>query len=283
MKSHPFLLATLVPAVFLGSAIASDPPERPADLLRGPDVPEQAQRTLVHEGMRSGFQRVEGRPEAAAVRLLDLPAERFAPIQAAFRDYDMEIAMMLVDRIDDVRVISDAVVAGDREEAQRLMLALWQHHDPKQQRSPLLNRLAPLMAPDELAEVTRLVDEYWAAWIRSEAPAAEMDEAGRAEVAARTERRLAFLLFQEEVRQGYELTLRRYRDAMDSIYAAVEPTEEQRAALRTIILAHIKSTRLEATQAQRRGAYHEMYSVLDETRRQKLFDYLLRQVIPGDQ
>lgn len=259
-------------------------PDEPADLLRGPEVPAEARRTLVHEGMRSGFRRVEGRPEAAAVRLLDLAPERSATVQAALRDYDMEIAMMLVDRIDDVRVISDAVVAGDRDEAQRLLLALWREHDPKQARSPLLDRLGPLLTTEELAEVTRLVDNYWAAWIRSELPAdaAQADDALRAQLRTRTEQRLAFVLFQEEVRQGYELTLRRYRDAMDGIYAAIEPTEEQREAVRTIILTHIKSTRLEATQAQRRAAYHEMYSVLDDARREKLFDYLLRQVIPGD-
>lgn len=263
---------------------ATAQPDEAPDMLRGPKVPDGAQRTLVHEGMRSGFQRVEGRPEAAAVRLLDLEPERLAKAQAVFRDHDMRIAMMLVDRIDDVRVISDAVVAGDREESERLLRALWLVHDPKQQRSPLLEGLAPLLTPEELGEVRRLVDNYWAAWIRAETPAqaADLDEPQRAELLARVESRLSFRLFQEEVQLGYELTLRRYREAMDSIYAAVEPTDEQRASLRSIILDHIKETRLEATQAQRRAAYHAMYQALDDARREKLFDYLLRQVVPGD-
>ncbi len=277
-------LALCIGLIGLMAAFTPGQDEQDQSLLRGPAVPEHEQRTLVHEGMRSGFQRVQGRPEVAAVRLLSLAPERMAAIDEVFREHDWSVALMLVDRIDDVRVISDATIAGDRERARELLASLWKVHDPKQERSPLLKKLEPHLMPEERAEVTRLVDEYWDAWIDSQAGDMnpQMNDGQRAERRERVERRLAFQLFQEEVQQGYELTLRRYRDALDAIYAAIEPTEEQREVIRSIVLTHIKSTRLEATQAQRRAVYHEMYRGLDPERQQRLFDYMLRQVLPGD-
>lgn len=252
------------------------------DILRGPKVPEASHRTIVHEGMQSGFQRVEGRPEAAAVMLLDIKPERMREIEVVLREHDMQVAMLLVDRIDDVRVISDAVLSGDREQAQKLMKELWRVYDPQRRRSPLLTDLEPLLSHEEQAEVKRLVDEYWDAWIRSAMPAAagDMDNGEREKLHDRVEQKLAFQLFQEEVQRGYELTLRRYKQVLDGIYGAVEPTDTQREAIRSVVLKHIKETRLEPTQAQRREAYLAIYDLLDEGRREKLFDYLLRQILP---
>jgi hypothetical protein len=251
------------------------------DILRGPKVPEASRRTIVYGGMQAGFNRVEGRPEAAAVMLLDIKPERMRTIEAIIREHDMKVAMMLVDRIDDVRVISDAVLAGDRERARELLKELWRVHDPKRQRSPLLADLEPLLSDEEQAEVERLVNEYWQAWIRSAMPkiAGEMDEAQQKKIHDRIERQLAFQLFEEEVQRGYELTLRRYKQVLDGIYGAVEPTDTQREAIRSVVLKHIKETRLEPTQAQRREAYLAIYELLDEQRREKLFDYLLRQIL----
>jgi hypothetical protein len=129
----------------------------------------------------------------------------------------------------------------------------------------------------------RLLDEYWSAWIDWESRG-EMDEAEtpreRPLRRERTSRRLAFQLFQEEVRAAYELTLRRYRDVLEGIYQAVEPTGEQRRAIRDVVIEHIKATRLKATPHDRRAAMHEVYDLLDDERRAKLFDYILRVAVP---
>ncbi len=270
------LLAIVVNAPAAGQA--------DTDVLRGPDVPEASRRTIVHGGMQSGFQRVEGRPEAAAVAMLDIEPERMRKIEAAIREHNMQVAMMLVDRIEEVRVISDAVMDGDREHAAELLRDLWRIYDPDRRRSPLLDSLEPLLSDEELAEVERMVDEYWDAWIRSQMPEAAMDMDGaRLErTRARIERRLAFGLFREEVERGYELTLRQYREVLDSIYGAVEPTDEQREAIRTVVLEHIKETRLEPSPTQRRQTYLAIYDLLDDGRREKLFNLLLRQLVPGD-
>lgn len=268
----PVLLAAA--SILTGAVRAQD-----ADPLRGPTVSERSTKTLAHRSMTGDFQRLEGRPEAAAVRLLDLDDATRSRAEAIFEARDMAVAMLLVEEIDAVKEISDAVMAGEGEQARTLLEALWAKFEPDRPRSPLLAPLAEVLDAPQQAELARLVDEYWAAWIDWELRSAG-DEAARKAARATTERRLAFQLFQEEVRAGYEATLRRYRDAMEAIYAAVEPTEEQRQQMRAVLIDHIRETRLKATPAQRRAATRRIYDLLDEERRGKLFDYLLRQVVP---
>lgn len=253
------------------------------DALRGPAVPETARRTLVHSSMTGEFQRVQGRPEAAAVQLLDLDAETLARVTEVLDDRDMQVAMLLVEEIDAVRVISDAVIAEERERVDELMHDLWQRFDPETARSPLLEPLAEVLTPAQHAELTRIVDEYWDALLtwqtRNQSDAAPERAAA---IREQTERRLSYELFAAEVRAGYDATLLRYRQAMDALYEAVQPTDEQRATIRTILIDHIRETQLQPTPQQRRATNRRIYDVLDEERRGLMFDYLLLRVVPDN-
>jgi hypothetical protein len=99
-------------------------------------------------------------------------------------------------------------------------------------------------------------------------------------VIAATRDRIAFQMFQREVRYAYDQSLARYRELLESIDTSIEPTDAQRAAIRQIVLDHIKATRLEATPAQRREAMVAIYRELDDARRERLYALLLRQVVP---
>lgn len=270
-------LALLAAAPAAAEAQESDP-EQP---LQGPAVPDDVARTLVGRGMTGEFQRVEGRPEAAAVALLNLDAAARQRVEDVLDDRAMSVALLLVDHIDDVREITEALAAGEGERARELLRAMWDHLDPGRPRDPLLTPLAEALTPEQLAEVARLTDEYWQALLRWELRSRD-DLGGDARLAAEREvlERLAFQLFQEEVRQAYDATLRRYRDVLQGIEDAVEPTDEQRAAMRDIVIDHIRETGIAATPAQRRAATLEIYRLLDDERRERLFDYLLRQIVP---
>lgn len=249
-------------------------------VLRGPKVPDGVSRTLVHQGMTGGFQRVEGRPEAAAVLLLGLDADRQRVVESIVQQHAFNVAMLLVDEIDTVKEMSDAVIAEDRERSQELLAGLWSKADPEHRRDLLMPALSKVLTADESAQATRLLDEYWDAWISWELRGARQFEGDAlAEARKKTQERLAFSLFQQEVREGYEVTLQRYRQAMDAMYEAVQPTDEQRGAMRNVVIEHIRATRLEATPDQRRAAMHEIYQLLDDERKELLFDYLLRQVV----
>jgi len=244
-----------------------------ADALRGPDVPEH--KTIVRYGMNDDFRRVEGRPEAVALQLLDLDPETREHANTIVEQRAADVAVMLVDRIDTIREMTDESLAGNADRAAELMRELYIGFQPDQARDPLLAPLAGVLDDEQLAELERMLDEYWSAWVASEIGATATDEQR-----AQGERRLAFQLFQEEVRRGYEVSLRRYKQAMDAVYEAVQPTDEQRAGIRGIIIEHIKTTRLKATPAQRRETMMQIYRLLDDERREKLFAYMTRVVIP---
>jgi len=233
--------------------------------------------------MTGQFERVEGRPEAAAVQLLDLDETARRAAARIIDERNQAVGMLLVDRIDAVREITDATLGGERARAQELLQRLWAEFEPGAPRSPLREDLVELLGEAQRAELDRLLDEYWTAWAswasRGEAREGETN-AERARRLERTMERLAFQLFQEEARAGYELTLRRYRDVLDALYEAVEPTEAQREAIRGVVIDHVRATRLKATPAERRAAMHEVYRLLDDDRRIKLFDYILRVAVP---
>lgn len=279
-KSLPAIAAC---CVLLSPALAqtTDPAQPAKDSLRGPAVPESIQKTLVHSSMIGDFQRLEGRPETAAVLLLDLDEATTRRITEVIDARDMAIAMLLIEQIDAVKEISDAIIAEETDRAGELQLKLWATFEPDAPRSPLLTPLAEVLDTDQLAEVQRLCDEYWQALIDWQTRNRKKTTHDRTKaIRDRVEKQLAFRLFQREIRIGYEATLRRYHDAMDAIYQAVEPTDAQREQMRAILIDHIRTTKLTATPAHRRAATRAMYDLLDEDRRGLLFDYLLIQVVP---
>jgi hypothetical protein len=59
---------------------------------------------------------------------------------------------------------------------------------------------------------------------------------------------------------------------MRRMYEIVEPTKEQREAIRAIVIEYIRETRLNPTPEQRREAARRIYQILDEEDRVKLFE-----------
>ncbi len=277
------LACLAAPGVAQDDPPAGTPSDPPADLLRGPSVPDEVSRTLVQRGMTRGFVPVEGRPEIAAVRLLDLDEAASARVGEAVNERTVRLATLLVDRIDVVREITDAVLVDqDADRVRELQLALWDEIDEGRPRDPLLDAMGDALTPDQIVEAGALLDEYWGAWIDWELRNRAGLEGDRlAEARRRTRERLGFALFQAELREAYDVSLRRYREAMEAIYNAVDPTDEQRAAIRSLVIQHIKDTRLEATIEQRRAAMRRIYDLLDPERQGKLFDYMLRVALPG--
>ena len=96
----------------------------------------------------------------------------------------------------------------------------------------------------------------------------------------RVRERLKFQLYQEELRQAYDQSLRRYREVLDAIYEAVEATPEEREQIRTVVLDHIKQTRLRPTPDQRRDAMLQIYRQLDTPKQELLFQYVVRMTVP---
>ncbi len=283
-------------------------------LLSGPAV-EQAP-TLLNYGLDGQLELVQGRPELAAAELLAAQggidaeaAERVRAVATARRE---AMRMLMVDELDAVRVISDLVVAGEADAARDEMRAMWQRFEPGRPHAPLLDDLADALGPQQAETLRSMVDEYWAAVMAQnmgERLERRLGEAGGGQMAepmddqmaggmpgervdpnlvmtsddpviSAARQRLAFQLFQQEVREAYDQSLSRYRELLESINTAIETSDAQRAAIREVVLQHIKDTRLEATPEQRRATMVEIYRELDENQREQLYALLLRQVVP---
>lgn len=250
-------------------------PEPPTSLppgeqvLRGPDLPD---RGLVQFDFPGNFVRLLGRPEVAVIGLLEVDPERSDRMRRAAEARIMELGFLLVDNIDLVRDTTDAIRAGDAAKGSELARVIYDQLDPAHARDPLLAALGDALTPAERDRVTELLDEYWNAWIAWEL----RDANDRSDEAKRQAREaLSFRLFQEELQQAYRTTLRPYAQKLERIYQAVEPTEEQRAAIRDIMIDYIRETRLTPSEEERQRATSRVYSVLDEERRERLVEYVL--------
>lgn len=248
------------------------------DLLKGPDLDSMMQTTIVQRTMMGEFTRVEGRPEMAAFRaVINDPSLNDQAITIEL-ERTIAFSMLLVDEIELMKESTDAMLAGDQKKAREIQGQMHTIFDPTRRHDPLSPELIDLLNEEQAAEYGRVLEEYWEAWI-DWVLRKQMNFEKKA-VRDRARDRLTVQLFQRELTEAYEISLRQYRDAMDAIYNSVHPTEEQRSAIRDLVIEHIKATRLDATPEQRREVMHSIYQMLDEERRVKLFDYLLRFVVP---
>ncbi len=246
--------------------------ERPADapdLLKGPEVPESIARTLIRFDAQGRFQRTEGRPEEAAITLLELESEaRDAARQAAAARRET-LRGYLIDNLDLIIASADFQEAGDREKVQGILRQMRDALDPQHERSPALNAICATLAEEHASELRRLVDEYWNALADWELRnSRDKSEAARQRVFDR----VGFDLFQQDIRQAYERTLRPLRNKFDTIVQSVDATDEQKQAIRAILHEYIRAGRLDPSPDLQQEAARRVYQVLDEDRRRKLFE-----------
>ena len=257
-----------VSLILLGSVARG----QPAETLRGPDVPDARTTTLVQRSMTGRLERLRVRPEIAAIQALRLDPATADRAREIIDERTRNITMMLVDDIEIVGEITAKTGSGDEDGARALFNELWEQFDRGTPRAPLLDPLSEVLDADQQAVLRGLVDEYWDAWIDWELRNNKNRE--KAATKKRAEQRLAMRLFEREVREAYDASLKRYQQSLDGIYAAIDPTDEQRTQIREIIIDHIKATRLRATPAERRDVNMTIYRLLDDDRKERLFGYL---------
>ena len=271
------IVALLGPSLLICGVQADPPDSTVADeaLLRGPTVPNNVVQTLVNTDMGGKFIPLQGRPEEAALGLMLIDPDRRESAREAAEAHRIAMGMLLVDNIDLVKEASDAIKAGENAKAQEVYRRLFSQFDPNHARDPLIAPLEEILTPAQHEEVQRLVNEYWNAWIAWELRNANNDsETAR----NRVQRRLSFQLFQREIGEAYNWSLRPIQQRLESIYQATEPTEEQRSAIRDVMIDYIRESRLRPTPEQRQATAARIYDLLDETQRLKLFEQALWQL-----
>lgn len=248
------------------------------DLLRGPDIGSQEQQTIVRHTMYGDFEEVEGAPEMSAFAAIVNDPELNERAIRIELDRTIRLAMLLVDEIDLMRESTDAIRDGDQERAREIQSKFHEMLDPGKPHDPMSGPLGELLDDDQRDLYEKMLEEYWDAWVQWSLRNRDGKITDR--MRENTRARLTLRLFQREMNKAYEMSLRHYREALEAVYAAVDPTDEQRQEIRSIVIDHIKATRLGATPANRREVMHTIYNMLDDERRVKLYDYLLRIVVP---
>ncbi|MBO6514611.1 MAG: hypothetical protein JJ974_11660 [Phycisphaerales bacterium] len=254
------------------------------DLLRGPDLDAQTPTTIVRYSMSGDFEQLQGRPEMSAfAAVVDQTMMQNIQEQAIEIELQrtIELSLLLIDEIDLMKESTDALRAGDQKAAREIQAQLHEMFDPKKRHDPLSPELIKLLDDEQRKEYKRILEQYWESW--TDWVLRDRDDRDKTAVRKRARQRLTRRLFEQELAEAYEISIKRYRDALEAIYAAIEPTDEQREDIREIVIEHIKAMRNEASPQQRRETMHEIYAMLDEERRTKLFDYLLRIAVPGDE
>lgn len=244
------------------------------EFLRGPAVEDNDEPGIVSRSMTGRFIEVEGRPEAAAFESLPIGSERRAAAADLVQKRINRLALALIDEIDLVKEMTDDITAGRTEAANRRRQALREQLDPGSPRDPLLPELLELLETEqERSMLTTAVAEYWEAWITEALRERELDTADP-DLRSRAQEQLSNRLFQRDLAAAYEVSLQRYRQAMDAMYSAIQPTPKQRERIRELVIEHIKATRLEATPEQRREVMLKIYRELDADRQERLFEYM---------
>lgn len=264
--------ALLLPLILLNSPVWAQPPTGSDPMLAGPTVPDDVARTLVRYNAGGRFQRVEGRPEEAALMLLTLDPDTRERARAAISERETALQHLLIGNIDTVKETADAAMSGDAAGIQRLSKELYELFDPHHRRDPLLAPLEKVLSASQHADLKHLLDEYWAAWIKAER------RVGAKETEAQAQERLSLTLFQEDARRAYDRTLRPFRDRIEKIFQVADPTPEQRAAIREVAVEYIRQTHLTPSTEQRDQIARKVYQILDEERRIKLFAAALSQL-----
>ncbi|MEM7756208.1 MAG: hypothetical protein AAF297_11295 [Planctomycetota bacterium] len=225
---------------------------------------------------------LRGRPEIAAVDLLRVPSDVKERVQALEAQRLETLANALVEHMDLVTQISELNAEGRRDEARELLETFRDRVEPERERDVLFAEIEDLVGPENVPELRRIVDEYWDSLIDrrligSGADPETAPERRRTRIQASLERGL----FEREIRRAYDQSLKTTRDALEGIYAAVEPTDDQRDTIRAIVLEDFQRTGIAArTGADRRATMRRVYDALDEDRRGRLFDYAMRIVVP---
>lgn len=252
---------------------------QPADTLRGPEVSTETLERIGTTTMSGRFVPVEGRPELAAFAIVCDDPDDLARARELGTAWIFELTELLVDEIDTLREITDANAAGDTGYAQNLMGQIRLKHDPDTVRDPLREDLEALLDDGQRERFDRILDAYWMQWVSANTPENDQNMMGEPvddAVYQRIENRLNNQLYQRDIGSAYQYSLQRYQGAMTAIYEAIEPTPEQRAWIQARVIQHIKDTRLSPTLEQREAMMLEIYDMLDEERKTKLFLYMAR-------
>lgn len=261
--------------------------EAPTDLfaaLAGPEVRERVGRGIIRHDARGEFRRVSGLPEEAALALLELSDQAREYCRGVFAERRLALGVMLAEHLDEALAYGEAMEQRDRDlttEFTTFFRDRWERSaspPTSASASGLQSSLAAVLSPEQYVDLERMLNEYWQAWVawelRSRKTITEAD-------CQRTRARLERTVFSEELRRAYDDQIKPYREKLEKLHEAVDPTAEQRTAIRSAVADFLRESRLRPTAEDRRALMRSLYRALDQERRAVFFELVAAETAGG--
>ncbi len=236
--------------ILAGSTLTSQASAQPAetkdekDLLKGPAAAEapasKAARTLVKRDYEGKLERLDIRPEPAAIAMLDLDAPTRRAADDITRHRAAQIAAALKAHRALLLEIQGANQAGDRAGAMP-KIREFREKAPDLFEPPLVDRYVAVLPPDQVAEFKRLVNEYNQAFIADQV-AERPQGAARQAPPEMQARRLEAMQTIRELAQTLGATVQERRERLDAALLAVDASPEVGEKIRAIIRKAAEST-----------------------------------------
>jgi hypothetical protein len=277
---------SLMPAAI---AISAPDPTTPSDILAGPKVSEGPERpSLVKVDFAGQLERLDTRPEAAAISLLNLSAEERAKVDRFFTERTASVTAALYENMDAFLELQAVRQSGDLAEARPQLRRFRQSVAPLLN-PPLAEQVAAHLPESARDEFSRLVNEYKQAL--QEADTADRDRAinspesdrmsqrrQRARVGSMADARYELSQLMREMARSLSTIVDERRAQTEQLLVAIDATPEQRGQITTILRESAEQTsdsdRNDRRTPERAEAMTRIFALLTPDQRRKLREYL---------
>lgn len=295
------------------SAQTEPAPSEPAiqeNPLAGPAVGAGETPSLVKRDFEGKLERIETRPETAAIELITLTPEQRELVNDVLRRRSADVQRVLDDNLEMFLQLQAARQGGDRQEMMTLMRDFRVVAEPLLKPS-LFNQIRDVLPQDQRAEFARLVDEYIEALAAEPDPMGGMgmqrgqrrgiggDAARDAKgepvpdpdtdtrlgdgpkegkrngppTGAPARRRVEMNLLIREMARDFGDMVEERREHTDELLKVIGATEEQEAKIRAIIRENGDTASLKPTAEQRSERFQKILKELTPEQRRALMDW----------
>ncbi len=262
-----------------------------ADPMRGPTISEKPKpATLVKRDMSGNVERLETRPEQAAIDLLALTPEQRKPIEDLFNARLVKVNKLLQENYEIILKLQAARQGGAKPAELRPLIQEFRPAAAALLSPTLAEQVSGVLPEDKRAEFKRIVEEYTSASVAQDAAARRgpgasslEGESGKAErpraAAAGAERAELGLLLRELGRTLKGIVDDR-KQHMEAFLKAIDATPEQEAKIRAITREAAEANRKsggnggigEPTQEAKMANWRKILDLLTPEQRKKAIE-----------
>lgn len=261
-------------------ALADEPPPLAGPKVPDPDKPRSDSPSIVSRDFDGKMRPLDNTPVAAALAKLDLdePTRKAVDDVLAARARDMDAFVR--DNLQQLALLKNAKVSGDREGFRRELLAVLQLAKPITDKGPLVEQVASVLPPAKADQLRAMVKEHARAKV-----AERMDDGGDASSQRPAGRFQAIMAEQlggigEEIKAAYERTVKSKSGELDRIGKHLNLTPEQESKIQQAYTDLFQKTLGKPTRAQRLALFSSILSELTPEQK-RLFAQLQRREAAG--